>query len=174
MSFLWIVTHCVNCVCLILRSDQEESNELDVKLSEDNPTTAFYDNSQLTRAQWVVHVYACIEVIYCNADHFFRRFLFKNGSVSHDPKLGTFTVLGSMRKPHAVRIFLTESCSCPSSTQCYHIIAVKMSLEMPVENHKKVNLSQLRWNTRSKNQRKTGRKRPRAGMRKLIFLFLVF
>ena len=94
---------------------------------------------------------------------FFNRLLVDNGSVSHDPKLGTFTVIGSMGKPHVVRTFPTETCSCPSSSQCYHIIAVKISLGIPVQKRKKVNLTQLRWNARSKNQKKAGRKRPRLG-----------
>ena len=92
--------------------------------------------------------------------------LIKNGSISHDPKMGTFTLLGSTGKPHVVRVFPSEYCSCPSTTLCYHIIAVKLSLGIPVNNeHKKVNLTQLRWNTRGpKNQKKAGRKRPRPGI----------
>lgn len=95
---------------------------------------------------------------------FFYRMLVKNGSVSHDPKMGTFTVLGSTGKPHVVRVFPSEYCSCPSTATCYHIIAVKISLGISMDKErKKVNLTQLRWNTRAKSQKKSGRKRPRPG-----------
>uniref|UniRef100_A0A1X7SRY8 CXXC-type domain-containing protein n=2 Tax=Amphimedon queenslandica TaxID=400682 RepID=A0A1X7SRY8_AMPQE len=91
--------------------------------------------------------------------------LVKNNCVSHDPKLKTFTVIGSGEKPHAVRIFPAEYCSCPSSTTCYHILGVKLSLGIPIDDTgvTKVNLSQLRWNKRPRNQKKCGRKRPRPG-----------
>ena len=72
-------------------------------------------------------------------------------------------MIGSTGKPNVVKNFPTEFCSCPSSSQCYHIIAVKMSLGIQIEKPKKVNLSQLRWNTRAKSQKKSGRKRPRPG-----------
>lgn len=90
--------------------------------------------------------------------------LVKNGSLSHDPKLGTFTVIGSSGKPHVVKLFPSEYCSCPSTTTCYHILGTKLSLGIDISvERKKVNLTQLRWNTRAKNQRKCGRKRPRQG-----------
>ena len=91
--------------------------------------------------------------------------LVQNGCISHDPKLGTFTVLGSKGKPHVVRVFPSEFCSCPSTTQCYHLMAVKHSLGIPLNYKKsKVILTQLRWNTQVRNQKKAGRKRPRPGM----------
>lgn len=94
----------------------------------------------------------------------FYRLLIKNGHVSHDPKLATFTTLGSSGKPHVVRLFPTEDCSCPSTSTCYHIIAVKISLGIAVyKEQKKVNLTQLRWNTRGKAHKRSGRKRPRPG-----------
>jgi len=78
--------------------------------------------------------------------------------------MGTFTVLGSNGKPHVVRLFPTEDCSCPSVSTCYHIVAVKISLGITVSKEpKKVNLTQLRWNTRGKTQKRSGRKRPRPG-----------
>ncbi len=80
--------------------------------------------------------------------------LIKNGHVSHDPKMGAFTVLGSGGKPHVVRLFPKEDCSCPSPTTCYHIIGVKLSLGIPVYKvQKKVNLTQLRWNPEQRTKR---------------------
>ena len=93
----------------------------------------------------------------------FRRVLLDNGCVSHDPKLATFTVIGSGGRPNVVRLYPSETCSCPSMTQCYHIVAVKMSLGIPYQQQTKVNLTSLRMNTRNRNQKKSGRKRPRPG-----------
>ena len=45
-----------------------------------------------------------------------------------------------------------------------YILGVKLSLGIPVAaERRKVNLTQLRWNTRTKSHKKTGRKRPRPG-----------
>ena len=105
----------------------------------------------------------------------FFRMLVKGGSVSHDAKLGTFTVLGSTGKPHVVKVFPLEYCSCPSTTTCYHILAVKLSLGIVIsEGAKKVNLTQLRWNMRAKNDKKSGRKRPRPGDANNIACIITF
>ena len=101
--------------------------------------------------------------------------LLKDGRLSHDPKMGTFTVFGSSDKPHVVRLFPLEYCSCPSTASCYHLIAVKLSLGIPVNSDvKKVNLTQLRKNTRAKSQKKAGRKRPRPGAEQFINNFIIF
>ena len=39
--------------------------------------------------------------------------------VSMDPKLHTFTVMGTER-PHVVILFPKETCSCPFTSECYH------------------------------------------------------
>ena len=72
--------------------------------------------------------------------------------------------MGTTGNPHAVRLFPNESCTCPSSSVCYHIIAARLSIGMNLTNcSRKVNLSQLRRNTRSKKDKNSGRKRPRCG-----------
>ena len=72
---------------------------------------------------------------------------------------------GTGGNAHCVRIFPKESCTCPSSSQCYHIIAVRISigLDTTSDKPKKINLSQLRKNTRSKKDKTSGRKVPRSG-----------
>lgn len=102
------------------------------------------------------------------------RLLIDNKCISHDPKLGTFTVIGTGGKPHAVKLFPVETCSCPSTSTCYHIIGVKMSLGIPFEQQTKVNLTQLRKNTRCKSRKKSGRKRPRPGMGQKFSAFLLW
>ena len=49
--------------------------------------------------------------------------IIENGNISHDCKLGVFTV-------QAVRLFPKETCTCPSASLCYHIMAVRMSIGM--------------------------------------------
>ena len=91
----------------------------------------------------------------------FNRMLVESGHVSHDPKMRTFTVTGSSDKPHVVRLH-PEYCSCPATATCYHIIAVRLSVGMPVSSEsKKINLTQLKRNTKAKGNRISGRKRPR-------------
>ena len=63
----------------------------------------------------------------------------------------TFTVLGSGDKPQAVKLFPKPTCTCPSTVQCYHILAAKLSLgiENGDQDMKCFNLSQLRKNARA-------------------------
>lgn len=95
---------------------------------------------------------------------FFHRLIIENNKISHNVKLGVFTVIGTTGNPHAVRLFPKESCTCPSNDLCYHLIAAKLSIGMNVQScSRRVNLSQLRQNTRSRKDKKSGRKRPRCG-----------
>ena len=72
--------------------------------------------------------------------------------VSHDPKLGTFTVIGSNGTP---RVLGSEYCSYSAACVCYHITAVKLRLGTAVGTApKKVTSTELRRNTRAK---KSGR-----------------
>ena len=83
--------------------------------------------------------------------------------ISMDPKLHTFTIMGSTC-PHVVTLYPKETCSCPSTTQCYHIKAAKMSVgQDSLSGRRQLNLSQLRKNSRNRSEKKSGRKRPRPG-----------
>jgi hypothetical protein len=87
-----------------------------------------------------------------------------NGTIGHDHKLGVFTVVGTGGNAHAVRLFPKESCTCPSTSRCYHILAARMSVGLEAtDSHKKINLTQLRQKTRSRKDKKSGRKAPRPG-----------
>ena len=89
--------------------------------------------------------------------------LLEAGKISFDPKLHLFNVLGSGDKPYVVRLFPAEYCSCPSKGLCYHIIAVKTSIGDSRESKGvTLNLTSLRRNTRSRGDKRSGRKRPRA------------
>lgn len=89
--------------------------------------------------------------------------LLKADKISFDSKLHCFNVVGSSSVVRVVTIFPKESCSCPSTGNCYHLLAVKMYLGMTLSQSKVMrhNLTQLRKNTRSRSEKKCGRKRPR-------------
>ena len=55
------------------------------------------------------------------------RCIIENNKLSFDPRLHTFTIMGTT-KPHVVTLFPKETCSCPSTTLCYHIMAAKLSI----------------------------------------------
>ena len=70
--------------------------------------------------------------------------------ISLDPNLQAFTVMGT-NKPHVVTLDPKETCSCPSTTSCYHILAAKLSIGENSEPAPKMKLSltQLRKNLRN-------------------------
>ena len=92
------------------------------------------------------------------------RAIIDRGDISHNEKLGVFTVLGTTGTPHVVRLFPKQSCSCPSTGLCYHIIAAQISIGIEVGNAQlRINLTRLRRNSRTRKDKTSGRKRPRPG-----------
>lgn len=93
--------------------------------------------------------------------------LLEDNKISYDSKLHTFTVLGSEDKPQAIKLFPKPTCTCPSTKQCYHILAAKLYLGMEdttsSSTKQKLSLTQLRKNARKRKEKKSGRKIPRAG-----------
>ena len=90
--------------------------------------------------------------------------MLERGNISHNHKLSVFTVVGTTGNPHVVTLFPTEKCTCASTTHCYHILAARLSIGLEDgKSKRKINLTQLKRNTRSKRDKKSGRKAPRAG-----------
>ena len=52
------------------------------------------------------------------------RNIIENNKVSFDPRLHTFTIMGTT-KPHVVPLFPKETCSYSSTSICYHIYGSK-------------------------------------------------
>ena len=72
------------------------------------------------------------------------RSVIENGHISLSARLRVFTIVGTAGNAHAVRLFPKESCTCPSTGLCYHIMAAKLSIGMNVlQNPPRVNLTQL-------------------------------
>lgn len=86
----------------------------------------------------------------------------KAGNITFDSKLHCFLVKGTSGIVRVVTLFPKETCSCPSMGHCYHLLATRLSVGI-TEPKKNVrhNLTQLRKNTRGRNDKKSGRKRPR-------------
>ena len=73
--------------------------------------------------------------------------------------MGAFMVNGQSSSKYSVTLFPKETCSCPATSRCYHIMAAMLSIGMDIPNEKKVfNLTQLRKNCRPKHSRKCGTK----------------
>ena len=86
----------------------------------------------------------------------------KDNGISFDPKMHVFNVKGTSEVVRVVTIFPRESCSCPSTSGCYHILAVKLSLGIQfIEKKSTRNLTKLRKNTWSRSDKRSGRKNPR-------------
>jgi hypothetical protein len=90
---------------------------------------------------------------------FSDRSILDEGKIAHNLELGVFTIIGTKNRANAVRLFPKESCTCPSTSTCYHILAAKMSIGMePKQSCGRINLTQLRRNTRQRRNKKSGRK----------------
>ena len=88
--------------------------------------------------------------------------LLESNMISFDSKLHVFTVKGSSGVARVVTLFPKQSCSCPSTGECYHILAVKKSIGMETENKKnRKSLTQLRRNNKKRGDKRSGRKWPR-------------
>jgi hypothetical protein len=85
-----------------------------------------------------------------------------NNGIAIVASQGAFMVAGSNGNKYAVTLHPKETCQCPSTTTCYHIIACKLSInnvsDVPT---KVINMTQLRKNSRTTTDKKSGRKRPR-------------
>ena len=66
------------------------------------------------------------------------RLTVENGNVSFVQKQKTFMVTGTQGKVYAVTLLPKEKCRCPSTTQCYHILAAKMYIGDDIENKPRV------------------------------------
>ena len=85
-----------------------------------------------------------------------------SNNVTCDTQLHCFNVKGLTGVMRVVTLFPKETCSCASTGECYHIIAAKLSVGIPLQQKDtEHNLSQLRRNTRCRKEKRSGRKRPR-------------
>ena len=93
-----------------------------------------------------------------------NRVIFDKG-IALVPEMGGFIVKGENNKLYAVKLFPKESCQCPATGRCYHIIAARKSINVPTESNKiqEFNLNKLQKRSRKRADKKSGRKKPRVG-----------
>ena len=78
------------------------------------------------------------------------------------PESGSWIVMGSKNDKYAVALYPDEKCSCPSLGSCYHILAAKMSIGKEPQTTKRIlNMTQLKQNTKKRQNKQAGKKRPR-------------
>lgn len=71
------------------------------------------------------------------------------------PEMGCFLVKGDCSKMYAVTLYPKETCQCPSTGRCYHIISARMATgQEPGPDNKPANLTQLRKNSRARKDKK--------------------
>jgi len=84
-----------------------------------------------------------------------------NQQIALNPKLAVFTINGTS-EPRVVRLFPSVTCSCPATSDCYHVMAARLAIGISSASTKRtINLSQLRKNKRKRADKTSGRKRPR-------------
>jgi len=85
----------------------------------------------------------------------------QEGRISLDCISSTFSPCWA-RQNHVVKLFPRETCSCPATAACYHIVAARRAVGIVgTDRRRVVNLTQLRRNKRKRADTTGGRKRPR-------------
>ena len=92
------------------------------------------------------------------SEHALAKYVIDNNLISLVPTQGAFIVQGSK---YCVTLFPQETCHCPSTTTCFHILAAKISIgQEPVEKRTVVNLRLLTKNSRKRVDKTSGRQKP--------------
>ena len=92
------------------------------------------------------------------------KLLATSDNISFSSRLGVF-VIADQESVYTVKLFPTESCTCPLKKNCVHILGVKLGQRMEIHEDElaiQKNIAVVRKNTRATKQ-KPGRKRPRPG-----------
>ena len=92
------------------------------------------------------------------------KLLASSDSIAFSAKLGVL-VIADQTAIYTVRLYPTESCTCPIKRNCIHILGVKIGQRMTINEEDlaiQKNTAVVRKNTRPTKQ-KPGRKRPRPG-----------
>ena len=90
------------------------------------------------------------------------KYVVDNDGVTQVPECDAFVVKGNNNKKYCVTLD-PDTCQCPSSTTCYHIMAVKMFVGQDIsDDHREVSLRSLSKRSLKRSDKKSGRKRPRA------------
>ena len=99
---------------------------------------------------------------------YLARTVIKEQRISNVPAQQSFLVSSSTNSQmkYAVKLFPNETCSCPSSSSCHHILAARIAVginDSPKSNKTKINLSKLTKKNKKNQDKKSGKKNPRKG-----------
>ena len=95
------------------------------------------------------------------SQHALAEYVLDNNLITLVPTQGAFIVQDRSGK-YCVTLFPKESCQCPSTTTCFHILAAKMSIgQEPIEKRPIVNLRLLTKKKRKRVDKKSGKKQPK-------------
>lgn len=70
--------------------------------------------------------------------------IIKNDDIAFNTKMRVFIIKGSKEVHRMVTLFPKQTCTCPSTGECYHIMATKLSLGMATGKDNTPNLTKLR------------------------------
>lgn len=98
---------------------------------------------------------------FVSSQHALAKYIVDNNLITLVPSQAAFIVQGRNGK-YCVTLFPKETCQCPSTTTCFHILAAKMSIgQEPIEKRPVVSLRVLTKNNRKRVDKKSGKKQPR-------------
>jgi len=88
-----------------------------------------------------------------------------NNKITFNAQMHVFNVEGTNGTIRVVTLHPKETCSCPASGMCYHIMAARLSLGIKENSttDKSRSFTQLYKSGKGKKTSKSGRKRPRIG-----------
>ena len=96
-----------------------------------------------------------------NSQHELAKAVVKENGVRLVADMNAFMVQGVSNKKYTVTLFPKETCQCPSTGTCYHILAAKLSIGInikPQQNERKL-ISLMRYKNRPKSQKRLGQKK---------------
>lgn len=139
---------------IVQQIKQKDNKENEPPTDENAPTNTALES---TDQETVENFQPLANSIYSRAKELIRK-----NQISFNPQMHIFNVQGT-KEVRVVKLHPKESCSCPATGTCYHILGVKLSLGLNVSESTTTerNLTRLRKATRSRKEKKTGRKRPR-------------
>ena len=92
------------------------------------------------------------------------KLMVENNGVTFVENQKAFIVNGNKNKNYEVTLFPKETCQCPATGTCYmyHILSARIKIGNNISEPKKIiNLKQLSKNNFKRNDKKSGRKKPR-------------
>ena len=135
-------------------SDKDDSVPSDTNFVQNSPEHTS-DHDTPTTETIIEHSFPS----FVTSQHALVNYVLDNNLITLVSTRGAFIVQDRSGK-YCVTLFPNESCQCPSTTTCFHILAAKMRIgQEPIEQRPVVRL--LTKNTHKRVDKKSGKKQPR-------------